>query len=196
MKSRSAFIKDRIQPPPTLTRDDWWKPIKISNAVEHYPDYTKISIDQRNPLTHNTFYTKFINNEELNNFYLNYNLENKNNEFIEISDDFKNQVINFMTHIHAEYTIKFKNIYFTKYSINNKKIFIDDNNKKNKIVSFMIILKNSKLKCLIDNKEFDLTKNGAITMSPTHQNFKVLGLNENSENVELLFFNFLLEKEN
>ena len=192
MKLRSHFITKKIQAPPSLKQEDWWKTIQISDEINKYPDFRKISKDHEDPLGHNTVYRSPINDESILDFYKVYNLKSFSDQYISITETLKNNVVNFMQHVHAEYTIKFENAYFVRHLSSSNNIMNEyKNTSNNKLVSLMIQLTESNCEYLINEKSFKINKNSALTLSPTDQSCKVICSDGNE--ADLLFFNFSLQ---
>ena len=194
MKIRSNFVTKKIQPPPTLSKDDWWKTIQISDAVNQYPHFRKISKDHENPLAHNTIYRTLINDKDIVDFYNQHDIDSFDNKVINIAETLKNKVVGFMEHVHAEYNIKFENAYLIKSLGHNKKLMQEYKNNSNKeLVSLMIQLTDNDCKYLINDKPFVVKQYYAVTLSPTSQDCKIILSDKDSVGPDLLFFNFSLQ---
>lgn len=186
MVERASMIINKINPMPTLESSDWWKPIQISKSAEKFPDFLKISTDYGDALKHNTIYRNIVHTDAVDYFYLNKS----------VHEDLKNHIINFMTHVHAQSKIIFKDIKYMHYS-NKIKDFITDYSYNNEqIITLGVHIKsNTDFKIQIDNKTFDVPLYHAISFSFSGQDCKLDTDNFNEDEfVDILFFNFILEK--
>ena len=194
MKIRSSFINKKIEAPPSLKKEDWWKKIQISDSANQYPDFKKISLDGSTPLTHNTMYRSPINGKDIFDFYNPDNMNNLESQIVDITEETKNKVIRFMTHVHAEFDLTFENAYLVKNLVNDEGIIKGYENKSNKeLVSLMIQLTDSNCNYLINDKSFIVKQHYALTLSPTSQDCKIIFSDQDSRGADLLFFNFSLD---
>lgn len=185
MKERTSYFLNNIEPMPELSKDDWWQPIQISESANKFPDFKKISVDNFDPLSHNTIYKKLLNEDDLLMFY------NSNN----LSKETMNKLLNFMKHVHAEYNITFKDTFFIKYT--NKTIDLMENylyNNNEKLVSLLIRLRgNAPMSFIINNKEFNIETLSGFSLSPTHQEININNNLNDNEFVDYIFINFILD---
>lgn len=195
MNTRANFITKKIEAPPSLSKEDWWNKIQISESANQYPNFKKISYDSESPLTHNTIYGSPINNKDIFYFYNDDNLNDLENKIVEITEETKNKITTFMEHIYAGFNLTFKNAYLVKNLVNNENIMNGYKNKDNEeLVSLVIQLTENNCKYLINHKPFILKQNDSLTLSPTSQDCKIVFFDQNDSSPNLLFFNFLLKK--
>ena len=193
MKIRSGLISKKIEAPPSLKKEDWWEKIQISELSNQYPDFKKISLDGSTPLKHNTVYRSPINGKDIFNFYNQDDTNNLNSQIVDITEETKNKIISFMTHVHAEFDITFKNAYLVKNLVNNESIMKGYENQSNEeLVSLMIPLTDNECKYLIDDRPFTVKQHYALTLSTTSQDCKIILSDQDSRGSDLLFFNFLI----
>ncbi len=185
MKERTKLIVEHIEPMPGLTKEDWYKPIQISDASDRFPDFFKISINTGNPLKHNTVYRSCLHQDAIDNFY--------NNKTI--SKDLINDITSLMKNIYTEHNIAFIETEYISYTTKNNR-YQKEKYKDNDIVSLAIVIKSdNELNFIIDEKEYNVSLQSGIVFSPTNQIVDIkfdLFLENNS--IDLLFFNFILEK--
>jgi hypothetical protein len=185
MKERTKLIVEHIEPMPGLTKEDWYKPIQISDASDRFPDFFKISINTGNPLKHNTVYRSCLHQDAIDNFY--------NNKTI--SKDLINDITSLMKNIYTEHNISFIETEYISYTTKNNR-YQKEKYKDNDIVSLAIVIKSdNELNFIIDEKEYNVSLQSGIVFSPTNQIVDIkfdLFLENNS--IDLLFFNFILEK--
>ena len=194
MKIRSSFVTKKIQPPPTLSKDDWWKTIQISDSINEYPDFKKISLDVSTPLLHNTMYRSPVNGRDIFNFYNQESMNNIESQIVGITGETKDKVITFMKHVYAEHPLTFEDAYLVKNLQNNENMMKGYKNKSNKqLVSLMIQLTDTNCKYLINDKPFIVKQHYALTLSSTFQDCKILLSNQDGPGSDLLFFNFSLD---
>lgn len=186
MKERATKIVQEISAPPGLQADDWWKPIKISDAALEYTDFIKISIDKNNPLSHNTLYKSLIN-EKQSIFLHNIKINKESN--IKLPENLYDKLNNFMQHVHSEFQIKFKEAKIIKLLEQNIKL--ENNNSKEKILSLAIPY--CDVEILVNDAKFTVPRFDGLSFSYSHQNIEIkkdrLEL-ENNDSV--LILNFLL----
>jgi hypothetical protein len=197
MKTRAFLINKKIEAPPLLKKEDWWEKIQISELSNQYPDFKKISLDGSTPLTHNTMYRSPINGKDIFDFYNPDNMNNLESQIVYITEEVKNKVIRFMTHVHAEFDLTFENAYLVKNLVNNESIMKGYENQSNKeLVSLMIPLTDNDCKYLINDKPFIVKQHYSLTLSTTHQDCKIILSDQDSRGSDLLFFNFSIMKFN
>jgi guanylate kinase len=84
------------------------------------PDFKKISVDGSTPLTHNKMYRSPINGKDIFNFYNPDNMNILESQIVNITEETKNKVVRFMSHVHAEFDLTFENAYLVKNLVNTK----------------------------------------------------------------------------
>ena len=139
-------------------------------------------------------YRSPINGKDIFDFYNPDNMNNLESQIVDITEETKNKVIRFMTHVHAEFDLTFENAYLVKNLVNDEDIIKGYENKSNKeLVSLMIQLTDSNCNYLINDKSFIVKQHYALTLSPTYQDCKIIFSDQDSRGSDLLFFNFSLD---
>ena len=196
MEDRQKVLLSNIKIMPHLNQSDWWKPIKRSELIEKYPHYEKISIEHKNPLLHNEIYRSTLSSDEFSNLYKIIGQQSSDSFTINLPENIKYKIVDQMTHIHAGYGLTLEDVYFVKYSNNNKisKMFVNQNTNKD-IVTIGIKLQSSvDFSININNDFFEIKDSKSITFSPSNQTINVDFQNfKDNDFVDMLFCNFSLK---
>lgn len=190
MRERAGLALDMIDPPPTLTREDWWKSIKVSDAALSYPDVKKISAEHRNPLSHNTIYDLPANvtREDIRKISL-----SGLNGAIDAYKEIIEHVTTFMVHVHAESEIEYLDTRLIRYDNNSRGLF---ENTDKELVSLAVVVDSSnKTTLIVDDESFTMEHFSTLTLSPSNQDISIkIKSDDPNSFAEILTFNFWLKE--
>jgi hypothetical protein len=195
MKERQNFFLKNIDPVSPLSKDDWWKPIRISDNAERYPHYQKISTETKDPVRHNEMYQYVLDRNQLDTFYSDYILKENKLTLVDIDKKVLDGIITKMTHVYAESSINFIDSHI--FRLNNLEddlgsMFYQKRKDGQKSVSILFPLGvNDKIKINIDEKDFTLNTNMCITFSETDQEVRILDTNNS---IDFLVCSFEINK--
>jgi hypothetical protein len=191
MRTRANLVLDIIDPPATLSRDDWWRSIEISDAVLQYPDFKKISSEHKNPMSHNSVYhNNLIDSKDISKFLVS-NLDGT----VSVEQETIDRVSVFMKHVHAESEIEYLDSKIFKFLESNQDFGSLHETDKD-VVSLAININSSKdLMLIVDGKQYTVPYLSALTLSPTTQGLAIdYDINNEDSPAEIVFFNFWLKE--
>jgi len=195
MKQREKFFLSNINPVKPLSKDQWWKPIKISEISEKYPHYQKISAEILNPVIQNEIYIYPILNEEKEIIYSSCKIKNNEIVSVNLDENMTKRISEKMLHVYTESSIKFFDSHIVRLSnIDDSlsKIFYKKIKDGQDFISVMFpISENGEINLDIDGKGFVIKSGLCITFSENNQNVIVKSINAP---IDLLVCSFKINK--
>jgi len=140
--------------------------------------------------------TTFQHKEELSFFY-SHHLSSLETSHILVAGELKNKVIQYVRKEVEPKNVIFKEVYFVKYSHNDKTFMPGYINKYGKdLLVFMIQISDFEVQYSIDKEILTLSKGNGVVLLPESQECKVLMADDSNTRIDVLFFTFLIDDKN
>jgi hypothetical protein len=188
MKERQHFFLTNIDPVSPLTKEEWWKPIKISDVSEKYPHYQKISAEILDPITHNEVYKYTLSENEKDVIYSGCKIKDDMLTAVDLDEKILAKIVEKMLHVYTESSINFIDSHAVRYSSIEDdlgSLFYKKRKDGQECVSIMFPMsKDVNINLNIDGKDFNIKNDMFITFSETNQEIRVINMDEPTD----LFF--------
>ena len=194
MKEREAFFLSNINPVSPLSKDQWWKPIKISEIAEKHPHYQKISAEILNPVIQNEIYMHPIFNQEKEIIYSSCKIKNNEIVSVNLDEEMTKKISEKMLHVYTESSIKFFDSHVIRLSDindNSSKIFKKIKEDQDFVSIMFPLSEDGEINIDIDGKEFVIKSGFCVTFSENNQNVIVKSINAP---IDLLVCSFTINK--